>query len=441
MDAWGRHPSWLPKLKSDDLRWNFQPPSSRHRTRGETSFRTWRTERESKVRSRFYHINAEPRRWLSDEEVMSPAVLGMLTLTIPALDEERSAQLERPWYHGATIDAVTGALSTNLVHLHAFRSSPIQVADSDSLRFFKVESTPVPVYLSAEIALDKHVQPGRDHLFILDQGDSTCLFLILSEVNGTKTFRLLTCCHHVTFEVADDISLTPFKAPGRGRMGKRALERSLFVVDLQQSLHQVLQGIDLPHSLSQDQQLLSKLLVEHEREHIPGVPNGHGIAHISQGLLNDFRGSAPGFLDSYIHCLPQRVLPKIEGDHIEIMIQSDEIASMPKECTEIYEEWRFDSKEWVKGSEWFHQENTSKSIQLRASRSVLQKAVEDTYTFQDLSKLSRAVPKTKETEVVMARRGPDQQTEQDRFVAVPRWPKHILDSLDVDGSTVRITIE
>ncbi|KAF4452156.1 heterokaryon incompatibility HET-6 [Fusarium albosuccineum] len=264
MGAWGRHPSWLPNLKSADSRWSFQHPNSKYRTLEETSFQTWRNQQEGKTDSRFYHVSAEPQRWLSDKEIRFHDIEG--ALTTPALDDERRAQIEQPWNQGATIDTATGALSINLVHLHAFHSSPVQVADSDELRFFKVQSTPVSMFLSAETALDKHVQPGRDHLFILDQGDSTCIFLILSKVGADKAFRLLTFCYHVTFEVPMDTSLTPFETSSLPRSGRRRLENSLFVVDLQRSLHQVLQTVDLSRSYHRDWRQSLMLFLKYEKK-------------------------------------------------------------------------------------------------------------------------------------------------------------------------------
>jgi hypothetical protein len=141
-------------------------------------------------------VNSRPGRWKwlggGDDDVLSEVEI--------LSEEESAAHLERPWHRFSTINADTGTLSINLIHLLKFKSSP-HIADIfGPLKAYRIDGITCSFYMIIDnFDLDKFVQPGVDHIFVLDEGDSTAFYLILRELGSKRTFSLVTSFHRLYF--------------------------------------------------------------------------------------------------------------------------------------------------------------------------------------------------------------------------------------------------
>ncbi|KAK3360704.1 hypothetical protein B0T25DRAFT_578572 [Lasiosphaeria hispida] len=66
-----------------------------------------------------------------------------------------------------------------------------------------------------------------------------------------------------------------------------------------------------------------------------------------QGLLNEKRGTAPGFLDSYAAYIDQRHRPVVCGQYVQLQIQPQDWEDTYVRVEHLYKEWRYDgSSDW-----------------------------------------------------------------------------------------------
>lgn len=130
--------------------------------------------------------------------------------------------------------------------------------------------------------------------------------------------------------------------------------------------------------------------------------------------------------------MPESLCAMVQDDHVVVTIDPSEWDPP----TSIYQEWS--------GGEGCQTEHEGPGkIQLRAPKAGLKRIISDTRMFRSLSELTPAFELTKEAETDMARRGidgPDEPRREDRFVRGSRWPKAIMESFSVDGSTWRVSI-
>ncbi|UPL03540.1 hypothetical protein LCI18_014474 [Fusarium solani-melongenae] len=465
--AWGRHPSWVPNWNASGSEWIFRYPTED----AMQVITAWKDKQDDRADTRLFHVSAESKRWTTQQELNSDSqwlawyALGDRSDDDPNfitkdLKKKHVVSFERIWHRDATVDAVTGTLSINLIHLLRFRSTPRMVSRSGGLSLFLVQGKSATMCLISNARLDKYVMPGRDHLFILDTGQSSCFYIVMRKLDATDTFRILACCNHLAFKVPSESLRTPWQDSAikkrseelkrRGVVSYGSLQEvvyppeiRLFLIDLHNSLFQSLQTFDLSGSIWFDENRLSKMFlgVKHQealrekvtvKDYYPTERVASqslmriGIMPAFQGLLNETTGSTPGFLDSYVNCLPESMCAEVRDDHVVITVEPH--GWDPHNS--IYEEWRDDA-------------TGPTMIQLRASKSDLQRTISDTLTFECLSELTPAARLTMETEIEMARRGlsgPDWPKREDHFVLWSRWPKVIMDCFDIDGSTQRVNI-
>ncbi|UPK95384.1 hypothetical protein LCI18_006319 [Fusarium solani-melongenae] len=458
MEVWDRSPSWVPNWRSTGPNWIFKAPDLNFHDWEYFTFESWWSKLKDRKGTVFLNVSAHSAKWKTDDEIekerddfpKSDLMPGRFTWH--TMRESTIAQVERPWFLNATVDAASGTLGINLIHLLAFPSAPKFVQELGGLLLFKVKGPTVSMYLTANIPLHQHIKPEQDHIFILDEGKSSCLFLILRETGKPGTYRLLTCAYHVCFQSSSaqlPISSRMRSLIDKGRVVESPndldsktstlLGRSVFLNDLQTSLHQTLQSIDISSSLYRHPSSLSRLFVRSQSEWKPGSVSEAKILQTFQGVFNDARGSKPGFMEYYIACLDPKFTPRVRGDYVEITVQAKDRKLFNKECTELYAEWGYNGKDWSKGSKWLDAKDTKPTV-LRASHLALRDAARHTSIYKSLYKVSPAVRKTRQDEVTMARRGSGKQVWEDHFVALPRWPSDIVSDFKVDGSTVRVNI-
>ncbi|KAJ4324670.1 hypothetical protein N0V84_003794 [Fusarium piperis] len=465
MEFWGKSLSWVPNWMSTSPDWIFKTPEVNMSKWEYFTFEEWWAKLKDRKGTVFLNVSARTARWKTSEEIeKEPDRFPKLDLmpgrfTWSALPESCVAHVERPWHLGATVHSATGALGINLIHLLAIPSTPEFVQELGGLWLFRVKSPkatmsnrPVTMYLTANFRLDKYVKPGVDHIFVLDEGNSSCTFLILRESGEPKTYKLLTCCYHVSFQSVS--SLLPLSSRMRGLVEKgRVLEshddvdsktsslfgKGVFLTDLQASLHETLQSIDLSRSLYEHSDTLCKLFLRNRSDWRRGTFDEAKILAVFQGIFNESRGVRPGFLECYLASLDPKVLPKVHGDYVEVTIQPKDVKSFTKDHAELYAEFKASGKEWAKGNKWLDGKE-SKPIQLRASQSALRDLARRAHAYRSLSKVTLAARKTRQDEVAMARRGPNKQVWEDHFVALPKWPADIVSDFKIDGSTVRVNI-
>jgi hypothetical protein len=166
----------------------------------------------SKNKKLALQVSVVPRRWKTAEELYNDWIhFKPYTITkdfeIGISPDNLTVRKERPWYQDATIHASTGALSINLTHLLKFSSSPKPVASSETLHAvaFEVRTEQCRPYLfTQDFAMDQLIDPRRDHLFILDEGNSSCSYLVMRKSGAPRMFRIVGCCYDV-------FSLAPYQ--------------------------------------------------------------------------------------------------------------------------------------------------------------------------------------------------------------------------------------
>jgi len=79
------------------------------------------------------------------------------------------------WNQDSFVNASTGAMTLNLIHLFEFDDKPesMQLGQQNDHIFKVNESQSGRLYLTSRLRLDENIVPGRDHLFLLAGIDST----------------------------------------------------------------------------------------------------------------------------------------------------------------------------------------------------------------------------------------------------------------------------
>ncbi|KAM5354789.1 hypothetical protein ACJ41O_001435 [Fusarium nematophilum] len=473
LNATGSCPSWVPDWKSTSPAWIFQALHEPTKLHEKYFSPAWDNESDD-AGFVLLHMSAMPKRWMTGLEMANKLAswirLNDLFDAHPFADLNNSVTNEERITHSeplddATVDAATGALSINLMHLFAFSSVPSVVSNfkSPESSLFRLQSMTLAgistVYLMASSPLDEYIIPGRDHLFALDTGDESFSCLILRQHEASTIFSLVTCCDLVTFRVPAGSLRTPFieycintKLRSTEYPAANDLHNELYLADLQHSLYQSLQLFHLGDCLEQDEHQLSVLCLGYEHICSSGMHRAvraryqrnqrppksadaetkmrETVILAIQAVLDEARGSGPGFLNTYVNQLPESLCPVIRDDHVYITVYYKSLAE-------------FLGVVWEEQHDCTYKGDGVRPIQLRASKGDLREALKLTVTFQHLSELTPAVQQTNESEMGMARRrsdGPEEPREEDRLVTWPRWPKEIVDGFEIDGRTVRATI-
>jgi hypothetical protein len=114
------------------------------------------------------------------------------------------------WNDGASINDSTGALRINLIHIFRIDSQPKLLDRFNKLRVFKIGSAYV-VTTHTRPTLESVIIPGKDHLFLLDKGDSSYGYLILRRLDDSRSFSLVCVCAEIYFRCIE--RLRGFESP------------------------------------------------------------------------------------------------------------------------------------------------------------------------------------------------------------------------------------
>jgi hypothetical protein len=241
-----------------------------------------------------------------------------------------------PWYLSTTIDSSTGALSINLIHLLEFQSSPRKTENVGSMNDwhqFIIPGRDASLVLSSNLPLDKLVIPTRDHLFCLNDGIGSPIFLVMSLETDNHTYNLMGICRHVAFQhqrlyLRESIqewnageafyytAFTPDDDWGL-RVKGRSKDQNLHLRSLKYTLHTQLDAInsddtsldlwaDDPSGIKSFKQKLGF---------------GHGsdctLKSILMSLINEHNKDEPGFFACFSHCIPVSLRPQVEVDDLD----------------------------------------------------------------------------------------------------------------------------
>ena len=387
------------------------------------------------------------------------------------------------WNFEATVDTATGGIALNLIHLLRFPTVPRRLVGLPTelhRPVFEIVSgtrtgaKAFPVmYLVTDDAFDlSRVRPESDHLYILDQLNGSCLFLVLREA-GPNTFKLVACCRQVWFHVLRETwtrksynteVVDQYAYESRDVVRERQMLRhdnKLFLTDLQHSLFAFLESLPsqgiraTDYTWDETQELLLGTFFFDVQDRHHGAIMSSDLVSFCQGLLNEQRGTQPGLLPCYAALFSPALNARVRDNCLELSIPS-ELWDLMHEYhytpayTRLFKEWRFETdtegENKNKPSSW----STSKlklSLLRRGNKTVCVRASKDdimalgvqTDAYERLSTLTRAHRITGEEETLMYRRR-QRPNENDHRIAFPSWPKQLMDVFAIDGSTQRVTI-
>ncbi|KAK0616917.1 heterokaryon incompatibility protein-domain-containing protein [Immersiella caudata] len=434
------------------------------------AFRTWwkgRGEGSTSSTKSVMHVSAEARQWRTphsmrwDEAVIAcswDSEVPLSLFSIEANDLHARSRLQRRWDRDAAVDALTGSLSLQLIHLFSFQVVPEWIGTELGAKIFRVTAAvgEAQMYLTTDdFALEQHVKPGLDHLFLLDSGDKIPpLYLVMRKSNNAAkawTYRLLGCCYHLCFyadpgswtrrsvqktyerwDYSTDESIVERKVP--------RLNETLFLADLQPNLQDTIDTVRTETTRSEVtcDDKLKGLFIQNWRGNLTDV-----VLRAFQGLLNEKRGATPGFLDSYVACLDEKYRPEVCGEYVEIQFAPHDWEDTYHQVKHLYREWRYDCS-----SEWstslivrFSLFRSKRPIYLRAHRRDLEKIALESVVCPRLSQLTSAALRYGENEVSMIERyGYGLGMVENLRPTDPVWPESIMKGFNVDGYTYRVTI-
>jgi hypothetical protein len=370
------------------------------------------------------------------------------------------------WNHSAFVDARTGSLTIDLVHVLQFQTKPRLWGVSQGSHVFRLDAikTEVAMYLTGQgMRLDEIIVPGRDHLFLLWCGNNQpCMYPILRQVDGSQRqeYMLLGVCSHLCLEVDMGTYLEKVRTyddkydvdngvqSNRMEVRKRT-DKWVFVNDLQRSASELLYRAreSVRYGPSGDEQARLDTI-------FPGKHNQKDMARVLQGLLSECNetkvSSHGGFLDAYVANLDTRFEPRVHEDHVEMTINPRDWEEMHENrfveaYSKAFREWRYDGDhKWsskfmgglfsILGSD----KKPDKRTHIRASRKDLVKLAQETKTYKALARLTRIARHQGMTELELASQ--PKHEDFDTRIANPRWPRKIVKGFDIDGSRYSVTI-
>jgi hypothetical protein len=170
---------------------------------------------------------------------------------------------------------------------------------------------------------------------------------------------------------------------------------------------------------------------------------------VLQGILNDRRGSGPGFLESYLRVVDP-LYPQVKDGLIQLKYASEHFEYVervyinPKNGAEksksIFSFWRFEGKAWKNARDYGLLDSLRRSrvVYVAAKLADIRSFLEKSREMKTLEKLGRARRVTLEDELSIVKRG---RKGEDRFIPYdPQWPAGLLEEFNIGGNTHQVHI-
>ncbi|KAH7268548.1 heterokaryon incompatibility protein-domain-containing protein [Fusarium solani] len=150
---------------------------------------------------------------------------------------------KRLWYHGATVDADSGAMTLNLTRLSTIDRF-MRARESQDFSWYRFRCTSHGGYISlaSPRKLDALVEV-EDEVYLFDNNTTAPIYLVLRPTGGQHEFLLVAACPHLVYTFHD----SPIETPLSHRQDQKV--DAIPITDLQQSLYSDL--IKLHNSLDQ----------------------------------------------------------------------------------------------------------------------------------------------------------------------------------------------
>ncbi|WAO92054.1 HET domain-containing protein [Fusarium falciforme] len=150
---------------------------------------------------------------------------------------------KRLWYHGATVDADSGAMTLNLTRLSTIDRF-MRARESQDFSWYRFRCTSHGGYISlaSPRKLDALVEV-EDEVYLFDNNITAPIYLVLRPTGGQHEFLLVAACPHLVCTFRD----YPLETPLSHRQDQKV--DAIPITDLQQSLYSDL--IKLHNSLDQ----------------------------------------------------------------------------------------------------------------------------------------------------------------------------------------------
>ncbi|KAL1595926.1 hypothetical protein SLS60_009616 [Paraconiothyrium brasiliense] len=400
------------------------------------------------------HVSTEPRQMNRNDSVHSEHDFYK-----DVVDYELGTTT---WRDSAYVDARTGSLAIDLIHVLQFKTKPRLWGEWGGMKVYRLDAIDgqVAMYLTVQcLALDQIIIPGRDHLFLLWCGSSEpCMYPILRQAGGIQAheYMLVGVCSHICFEAY--MGKYQKEVPVYSKYGKydlddgdhgityearRRTDKWLFVHDLHYSAKVLLFSVrDLVRNPpgENEQNRLDALF--------PGVHNQRNMIAVLQALLSELNepkfDARGGFLSAYVANIDAHFEPRVHEGHVEITIHPANWEEMHRKrfaaaYSKAFKEWRHEGKDkWsskFKGGIVSMLGSTKRS-HVRASRDDLINLAKETETYKALASLTHIARCQGKTELELVL----QPEHEDRRTADTRWPPNIVEGFDIDGSTYKVTV-
>ncbi|RTE81732.1 hypothetical protein BHE90_003736 [Fusarium euwallaceae] len=273
------------------------------------------------------------------EEFVNPSLVSIYFQDPDAETLERLK--EETWHNGATVDASTGSLKINLTRICGFTAAPSKAYTDGSMTIFGVEGASKVkawMYLITDMPLDRLVIPGRDHLFLLDQGDEkSFVILILRKLDDSLAFKLIGCCYGLYFRFPPRRWLAAYMVSVPPEDDK------VFLPDLRNRLR-----YDEMANFFVEDEILEKLL----------RVDAHSLdKHQFKTLAREFLlGASPKLFEAFRKYVHRRYRPVIKGEHVEISVHPAawrSIRDSARMCffLDLFPEMRYEEQEDWRNSE------------------------------------------------------------------------------------------
>jgi hypothetical protein len=262
----------------------------------------------------------------------------------PGMNTTVGASEERPWHDIASVSAAAGTLSIPLIHLLCIQYYPTLVSQIEGLGCYRVSSRPPredsehyisetsesgelssatvitekPEILNDDESylffttrtadLDDLIIAGEDHLFILDQGSSPPIFLILRETECTGEFALVASCEEVLFTHISPINEV---------VGGIRLPDIRKTWDLPEIFRNIASGANSGAAkkiVRRVWQLCNTFL---------GEPSFEDLVTVLQGCYNDDQDIQPSLLDFYISRMGKYHPQYIYNDNSQLRVSHE----------------------------------------------------------------------------------------------------------------------
>lgn len=262
-----------------------------------------------------------------------------------------------PWYLDTTVDSSTGTLSINLIHLLEFQNCARKMGDVEIMKgwhLFTIPGRHSNLVLSSNLPLDELIVPTRDHLFCLNDGNGSPIFLLMSLEIDHNTYKVMGICRHVMFQdqrfnIGNSIEQwnayeTHYGSADNLHVSQNeSVDQDLHLRSLEYTLHTQLEAISTDDisavEWTDNPSRISSLKAT--------LGFGHGsdytIKPLLMSLINEHKKVEPGFFASLSLCIPASLRPQVEVDeHIVVTVTKALAATMnPRWWNNPANKWRF----------------------------------------------------------------------------------------------------